>query len=160
MKYSLVRKYKYKLEVDYAITISIDYDCHNSYISLDKQKLIIKWAYLWDGSSIPHKKWVPKWIYDFDKYCKDASLAHDALCQLMREDLLPKSFKEMADGIYRDEIIKYVEEKVLTKLKPKKARRLLKRVKRMANRRYRWLRKFGDGGIEKERYPRNTVFET
>ncbi len=141
MEYSLVRKYKYKLEADYAITISIDHDCHNSYISLDKQKLLLKKGYVWDGSSVPLKRFIPKWLFDSDKYCKTASLVHDSLCQLMREELLPKARKEQADKIYRNMCLDGGM------------------GKRQANLRFWALRKFGDGGIEKEKYPRNMIFE-
>ncbi len=141
MKYSLVRKYKYKLEADYAITISIDHDCHNSYISLDKQELLLKKGYTWDGSSVPLKRFIPKWLFDSDRYCKTASLVHDGLCQLMREGLLPKSRKEQADKIYKNMCMDGGM------------------GKKQARLRFWALRKFGDGGIEKEKYPRNTIFE-
>ena len=142
MKYSLVKKYKFKLEDDYAIDISIDFDCHNSFVSLDKQRLILRHSYLWDGSSIPLKRFVPKKVYDFDKYCKEASLVHDGLCQLMREGLLPKRYKKEVDNLYRYMAIQGGLSK------------------RNANRRYKYMRKYGDRYIEKKEHPRNEIFDT
>lgn len=141
MRYSLVRKYKYKLEADYTVGISIDHDCHSDYISLDKHNLILKKGYVWDGSSIPMKRFTPKWLFDSDRFCKTASLVHDSLCQLMREELLPKQCKEQADIIYKGMCI----EGGMSIWQ--------------AGLRYWCLRKFGDGGIEREKNPRNTIFE-
>ena len=141
MKYSRTKGYKFKLEEDFKAYVEILTNCHNDYISLNEGVLIIKYAYAWDGSSIPLKRFVPRWVYDFDKYCKIASLVHDSLCQLMREGVLPKQSKEYIDGLYRDMAI----EGGLSK--------------RNADRRYRWLRKFGDAYIEKEEHPRDEIFE-
>ena len=125
MKYRRVKGYKYKLEADYKVSVPVNVNCHNDYISLDRGVLIIKFSYAWDGSSIPLKKYF-SWVYDFDKHCKTASLVHDSLCQLMRENLLDKKFKELIDGIYRDMCI----EGGLSK--------------RNADRRYKYLRRYGD----------------
>ena len=125
MKYSKTKGYKFKLEADEKVLVDIPANCHNDYISLDQGVLIIKFSYAWDGSTIPLKKWF-SWLYDFDKYCKMASLVHDSLCQLMREDLLDKKHKELIDSIYRDMCIKGGLSK------------------RNADRRYKCLRKYGD----------------
>ena len=140
MKYSKTKGYKYKLEADEKILLSITADAYNGYISLDKGILIIKKAYLWDGSSIPFKKYLGG-LWDFDKYCKRASLVHDAISQLMREGLLSKDFKEYADGLYRDMCIKGGM-RIGT-----------------ANRRYKYLRKFGDPYIQREKHTRDEIFE-
>lgn len=142
MKYSLVKKYKYKLAEDYKTYVDLPVNAYNDYISLDEGVLIVKKGYLWDGSSIPLKRFIPVWVYDFDKYCKEASVTHDGLSQLMREGLLPKQYKEYIDGLYRDMCIGGGLSK------------------RNADRRYEWLRKFGDPYIEKEENPRNKIFET
>ncbi len=141
MKYSKTKGYKYKLEKDEKAYVELFTNCHNDYISLDEGVLIIKHGYAWDGSSIPLKRFIPSWLYNFDKYCKTASLVHDALSQLMREGLLPKQGKEYIDGLYEEMAI----DGGLSV--------------RNADRRYRWLRKFGDSYIELETHPRNEIFE-
>jgi len=137
MKYRETTGYKYILHEDMQRDIQIFEDAENDYISLHLGRLIIKATYAWDGSSIPLKKYIPFW--NFDKYCLIASLVHDALCQLMREDLLPKSYKPTADLIYRDMCVgggmSY----------------------RGADRRYKWLRRFGDAGIKKRENPRGQI---
>ena len=141
---SNVKKYEFKVEEDYEILIDIDVDCHNDYISLDKQNLIINKGYVWDGSSIPYKRLLrimSLGIYNADRFCKKASLVHDALCQLMREGLLSKEYKEYADKVYRNMCI-------IGGLKSKRA-----------DIRYKALRKYGDKYIEKEKNPRNRIYE-
>ncbi len=113
---------------------------YHEYFSFETSIITIEKGYAWDGSSIPLKKWFKR-IWDADKYCKKASLVHDALCQAMREDLLAKSYKEYIDGLYRDMCIQGGM------------------GKREANLRYWFLRKFGDRGIRKEKNPRGKVFE-
>ena len=146
MKYSKVKAYKYKLEEPETRTTDIpNYEFDNRYMSmLDDGTLLVKYGYAWDGSSIPHKKlWrvLSFWIYDADRYCKKASLFHDALCQAMREGLLPTAWKDTADRLYREMCI----EGGLSR--------------RRANMRYKTLRKFGDVGIQPEKKPRNKIYE-
>ena len=142
LSFSRVKNYKFKVEEDdYCIFVDIDADCHNDYISLDKQNLTIKKGYLWDGSSVPFKKVFKLIGWNSDKYCKKASLVHDAFCQLMREGLLSKSHKELVDKIYRNmTIVGGLNLKI-------------------ADLRYWALRKFGDKYIEKEKNPRNKIYE-
>ena len=139
MKYRETKGYKYLLVEDEKREVDIYINCHNDYISLDEGVLIIKEGYAWDGSSIPLKKYMPKWIWDSDKYCKIASLVHDALCQLMREGLLPKTYKYIADAIYQRMCIEGGM------------------GKRQAGWRFWALRKFGNAGIKKEKNPRGQI---
>ncbi len=146
MKYSYTRHYKYKLEETEKRRIYFEGVAFSSrYVSMDDAGLLVVHAgYAWDGSSVPYKKLfkvLSLGIYDADKYCKPASLIHDALCQAMREGLLPKVWKRSADQLYHIMCIKGGMSR------------------RQARRRYEVLRKFGDVGIKPEKNPRNKVFE-
>ena len=143
MKYRELTGYKYELLEDMRFNIpGITEQSHNDYISLDNGNLIIKERYAWDGSSIPSKKVLKRFGWDADKFCKTASLVHDAFCQLMREGLLDKKYKQYADSLYRDMCI------------------LGGMGKRQADIRYWALRKFGDRGIQKRKNPRGKVMTT
>ena len=139
MKYRELRGYNFELLEPEIRNVELP-NAYHSYMFIQDITLGIKPRYAWDGSSIPLKKWYRR-IWDADKYCKTASLVHDALCQLMREDLLDKKYKEYIDGLYRDMCIQGGM------------------GKREANLRYWFLRKFGDRGIRKEKNPRGKVFE-
>ena len=67
--------------------------------------LTIQKYYQWDGSTIPLKKWY-KWIFDSDKYCKVASLCHDALYQLMQNGLIDLKHKDYIDTLYGQMCVK------------------------------------------------------
>ncbi len=145
-RYRETKGYKYLLVEDERTEIPgiPDEQCHNNYISLDHGRLILKEGYAWDGSSIPLKKIIRRasfGLIDFDKYCKTASLVHDAFCQLMREGLLDKKYKRYVDSFYKYMCM------------------LGGMGKREAHFRYRCLRKFGDRGIQKRKNPRGKVFE-
>ncbi len=147
MKYKYLTHYKFGLEGDEQRQIPklLNEIAWNNYISLDKGVLIVKKHYAWDGSSIPHKKTLrilSLWLYNPDKYCKVASLVHDALCQLMRESRLPRHHKEFIDGLYRDMCVEGGMSA------------------RQANHRYKALRKFPNAGVYPEKNPRNKIFET
>jgi len=147
MKYSLTEHYKYKLEATEMRQIGITgYEFDNRYMKLlDNGQLFVQAGYAWDGSSIPHKKLFQRLslgLYDPDKYCKVASLIHDALCQAMREGLLPATFKLRADYLYWKMCIEGGMSKG------------------QAARRYKALRKFGDVGIQPEKNPRNKIYDT
>jgi hypothetical protein len=147
MKYSLTHHYKYKLEeTEMRWTAFEGYEFNNRYMKmLPNGQLFVQAGYAWDGSSIPHKglfRFLSLGIYKPDKYCKVASLIHDALCQAMREGLLPASCKQEADALYRDMCIGGGMSH------------------KQANRRYRALRKFGDVGIKPEKNPRNKIYDT
>ena len=146
MKYSLTHHYKYKLEEPETRDTGITgYEFFNRYMSmLDDGMLLVKAGYAWDGSSIPHKKlfrFISLGFYDPDKYCKIASLIHDALCQAMREGLLPAEFKLAADVLYCEMCLEGGMSQ------------------EQANRRYWALRKYGDVGIKPEKNPRNKIYE-
>ena len=141
MKYRKTRGYKFILHEDEKFEVpQIQETAWNNYITLDKGILIVKKGYAWDGSSVPFKKYF-KWIWDVDKYTKTASLQHDAFCQLIREGKLPKFYKYSVDLIYKFRCI---------------ADGL---NKKMANIFFKAIRKFGESGISKEKYPRSKVYE-
>lgn len=146
MKYSKVKAYKYKLEENELRKTPLGgYEFDNRYMSmLDDGTLLIKQGYAWDGSSIPYKgliRVLSLWQYDGDRYCKKASLIHDALCQAMREKLLSALHKFDADLLYYQMCIEGGMSK------------------KQAVMRYKALRKFGDIGIQPEKNPRNKIFE-
>ena len=117
-------------------------DCKgNKYVSIKNGFLYFNPHYAYDGSSVPFKRFVPKWLWDFDKFCKIASLVHDGICQLMREYFLDKKHKEYADELYRRMSI----EGGMSKWD--------------ANTRYWFLRKFPNKGITKEKNPRGKIIE-
>ncbi len=146
MKYSKVKAYKYKLEEsEIRMTGIMGYDFNTRYMTmLDDGRLLVKRGYAWDGSSIPYKRLLRVlsfFIYDADRYCKIASLIHDALCQAMREGLLSATWKKTADSIYCGMCMEGGMSR------------------KRANIRYRALRKFGDVGIKPEKNPRNKIYE-
>ena len=147
MKYSKIRAYKYKLEEGYIRqTDIVGYEFDTRYYSmLDDGMFLVKYGYAWDGSSIPYKKLIrvlSLWQYNGDRYCKEASLVHDALCQAIREGQLPPEYKLQADMLYR---LMCIEGGM--------------RIK-WAKRRYYALRKFGNSGIQPEKEPRNKIYDT
>jgi len=147
VKYSKVKAYKYKLEEDYTQKTDITgYEFNTRYYSMFENGILtVKYGYAWDGSSVPFKRLfriLSFGLYHPDKYCKIASLVHDALCQAMREGLLPVEDKQRADLIYQSLCI------------------LGGMGARQANRRYRALREFGDIGIIPEKHPRNKIYDT
>ncbi len=89
--------YKYQLVNDYQIIISITpgSDIKTDFIDLDTLgKLVVKKSYAWDGPSGPVK--------DTKKNLR-ASLVHDALYQLMRnEKLKSRTHRKAADQIFKD----------------------------------------------------------
>lgn len=82
-KYQLVKTTEFDTSIHPVITINTEY------ITLFKNgKLIIREGYCWDGPSGP--------AIDTKNFMR-GSLAHDALYQLMRMELLPQSFRLQAD---------------------------------------------------------------
>ncbi len=77
----------------------------HGFVTLLDGVLVIQKNYQWDGSTVPLKKWY-RWIWDSDKYCKVASLCHDALYQLMQRGLLSTEHKLYIDRFYEQAIIK------------------------------------------------------
>lgn len=85
--------YKYQLAVDYRVTIPIypltDIACQ--FISLSTTgDLVVKAGYAWDGASGP--------TID-SKSCMRGALVHDCLYQMMRQQLLPHSWRSKADDV-------------------------------------------------------------
>jgi hypothetical protein len=113
-------EYKYQLAEAYEINISIKpkEDIVSDFIDLDTRgKLTVKQAYAWDGPSGP--------VLDTKKNLR-ASLVHDALYQLMRNNhLKSRSHRKAADQEFRD----ICKEDGVSSF--------------MANRYYKALRKFG-----------------
>lgn len=144
MQYRELKGYKYELMAAEKIYVNLpDVSLLNSainpYIRLREGHLTVKKHYCWDGSSVPFKKYVPKWLWDSDKLCKTASLFHDALCQLMRENLLNPVYKPYIDKLYKNMLM----DNGMGKLQ--------------ANLRYLALRKFGKSGIQKAKNPRGKI---
>ncbi len=89
--------YKYQLAEEYKISISIKpkSDIETEFIDLDTDgNLAVKNGYAWDGPSGPVK--------DTDENLR-ASLVHDALYQLMRNDKLKsRTHRKAADQEFKD----------------------------------------------------------
>jgi len=94
MKAIAYRKgYKYQLAYDYEVKTGIYLldDIDTEYISLSKGGLVkISEGYAWDGPSGP--------TIDTPNFMR-GSLIHDALYQLLRNRLLPQSYRERADNL-------------------------------------------------------------
>lgn len=89
--------YKYQLTENYVVTIDIkpEVDIKTGYIDLSKDgQLFIKKSYAWDGPSGP--------TFDTKNFMR-GSLVHDALYQLMRNELLDKEVhRKYADILLKD----------------------------------------------------------
>ena len=98
MIYRELKHYKYQLLADEVILLSAPLpSAQTDFIVLEGRKLICKKYYAWDGLSGP----------SFDtKRTKIGSLAHDALYQLMRKGLLPRTYKKFADAELKRLLIK------------------------------------------------------
>jgi len=91
MKITYTDGYKYQLEKDYFHRLSFTpgIDAMTDWITLyEDGRLTIRKGYAWDGPSGP--------TYD-SKSSMRGSLVHDALYQLMREELLPRMWREECD---------------------------------------------------------------
>ena len=86
--------YKYQLAEHYSRDTNIyGYAIETEFINLDKDGcLFIRRCYAWDGASGP--------TIDTDN-SMEASLVHDALYQLMRMELLPQSYRDYADNLFK-----------------------------------------------------------
>ena len=83
--------YKYQLAESYSTSVVVcpDEKIETDFIDLDEAGLLtIKAGYAWDGPSGPTR--------DTKSFMR-GSLVHDALYQLMRNNLLPSSCREDAD---------------------------------------------------------------
>lgn len=83
--------YKYQLAEEYSVEVSIrpEKNIETDFIALNTAGLLVtKKGYAWDGPSGP--------TFDTKNFMR-GSLVHDALYQLMRNELLPASCREQAD---------------------------------------------------------------
>ncbi len=165
MKKRRIRELRgYKYDTVDMMSFAVDLpDCKgNKYTSIKDGFLYYRPHYAWDGSSIPLKRFIPKRLYDFDKYCKISSLVHDGICQLIREYSLDRKYKEYADELYRQMLIKErmaIWEEKQKRQTFKKRQRYEIKVKKWADARYWFLRKFPNKGITKEKNPRGKIIE-
>jgi hypothetical protein len=92
--YRKLRKYKYQLLEEYSVSIEIKKIASNDFLNLSADgTLVIKEKYAWDGPSGP--------TIDTKSFMR-ASLVHDALYQLMREEKLNRhSDRKTADKILK-----------------------------------------------------------
>lgn len=91
-------RYKYRLTATHSYMIPIKgRDIYTPYISLEQSgKLSMRQGYAWNGASF---------VVDTDSTIV-ASLIHDALYQLIRENHLPYEYRKPADQIFRDVCIR------------------------------------------------------
>lgn len=87
--------YNNRLFARYSIyTGIVGEDCGNAFVSLTPSgRLIIEPGYSWDGITGP----VPTTRRNIR-----ASLVHDALCQLLREGMLPAHYRTEVDALFRE----------------------------------------------------------
>ena len=106
MKYREARHYKYILASNESFLVPgfDDVNFQNAFINMQEGELAIKKYYAWDGSSVPLKKFI-KWLWDSDRYCKKASIVHDALYQIINRKGLDDSYRLSADVYYRRQCI-------------------------------------------------------
>ncbi|KKN77265.1 hypothetical protein LCGC14_0362430 [marine sediment metagenome] len=187
MKY-FERNHDYLLELaeDETIQVPITQYAGNDFISLGMGTITIRKHYAWDGSSIPFKRLAQRLTfgkYDPDKYCKEASLVHDAFYQLMRSKLLSRSHKDSIDRLYErmciegatkiifDEShaarIKILKSNLTNKQKTRKLTSLTKKQNRLLNglpgwaaRRYWAVKHFGARTLKPRYYPEKKILET
>lgn len=87
--------YAYQLAVDYEINVPIlpDREVEEAFIKLDRAgNLRILDGYAWDGPSGP--------ALDTPNFMR-GSLVHDALYQLLRDELIPQRYRQVADNVLR-----------------------------------------------------------
>lgn len=95
LRYRSLRNWKYQTMAPYGHDTGITgYEIHTDWLKLDKEGyLLVRAGYCWDGASGP----------TWDSPCSmRGSLVHDSLYQLIRLGLLPLSFKDEADMLFRD----------------------------------------------------------
>ena len=90
--------YKYQLAETYVITTDVlNCFCDTEYLGLNPRgDLTIKEGYAWDGASGP--------TLDSASTMR-GSLVHDAFYQLMRESLIPLTYRKHVDDIFRKIIL-------------------------------------------------------
>jgi hypothetical protein len=90
MKYTKTNeRYRYKLAEDEEVELTFNFcQFEHCFFAITGNKLLIKKGYKWDGASGP--------AIDTDSN-RLATLVHDALYQLIREQILPYSYRLQAD---------------------------------------------------------------
>ena len=98
--------YKYILAEAYACRISLTgYFAHTPFITMDRQgNLVIQQYYAWDGAT----------MFPDLEAVKRASLAHDALCQLVRLKLLPEKVLEKIHMVFKEMVQEDIQALQLT----------------------------------------------
>ncbi len=104
MNYRKLKNWKYELLEEESVEVSIhllepiitDYIILGKTITPGGCKLTCNTRYAWDGPSGP--------TFDTPTNMR-ASLFHDALCQLIEEDLLDKKYRKYADGLLRTHML-------------------------------------------------------
>jgi hypothetical protein len=90
------RGYKYILHSDYTVALPLTSPksiATSEFILSENGVLTVIAGYPWDGPSGP--------TIDTDNFMR-GSLIHDVLYEMMRQELLPQSFRDIADSILRD----------------------------------------------------------
>ncbi len=187
MKYSIItKKYNLRLEETIEYPVVLPDTIHHRYFGITNGQLIVHQSFLWDGSSIPGKKLLNKitfGMYDGDRYCKDASCAHDANCQLIYLGFLDRKHKDKIDRLYEkmcidgatkiiqaDAAKEYIRIRHLELPDKKQSRKLnrryrqeVKRLKRLpawAARRYWAVKHFGLRNMNPRYYPEKVILDT
>lgn len=95
MNYRKLPRYKYQLLADETIECSwlVGKYVEHDFVRVDDGRLTVCEGYAWDGASGP--------AIDTTTILR-GSLFHDALYQLMRQGLLPRSYRALADDLMRE----------------------------------------------------------
>jgi hypothetical protein len=97
--YQRLPQWKYRLEARYQVSVGFykrRAERGNDFVWLDHGLLTISKGYAWDGPSGP--------ALDTRTWMR-ASLVHDALYQLLREDHLPPEMRKTVDGLMREHLL-------------------------------------------------------
>lgn len=96
LRYERISGYKYRLLDPYSVEISIlgfEGEVKGGWVGITRNGLLeYMRGYGWDGPSGP--------TIDTEDSLR-AALVHDALYQLLREEILPRSYRKKADRIFR-----------------------------------------------------------
>lgn len=92
--YRKLNTYKYKLTDSSSFDCEITgYEINHEFIKLTTEGVItISTGYAWDGASGPTRDSISS---------MQASLVHDALYQMFREELLPQKYVKQSDQLFR-----------------------------------------------------------
>ena len=155
MKYRELEGYKIALTEYEFIDLKGDFPdiplgC-GDYVRLLNNRLEIKIGYAWNGANFPAKD---------DEISRAASLVHDVLYQLIREGLLPMSYRKAADKELEVSMLKWGDvwfKKPENKDKDTKFNRAWLRAR--ANLYYRMCWIFGANNAKPEKNPRGQEFK-